>query len=348
MTVVATRDMGPLETTDAIKARDGGYSMRFRDHSVWAYGDTILAFAGEDDSSWRNSTVSWTADEDAADGITGFTETTDGLGAPVQFLPMRDDELAFNEAHAGEDCEEPCGAHLVLWPGAMVPDPARDRALVFYYEIYVEPGEWNFDSVGTGIAVWDQLDEPPQRPESSPGAEYPTLLFHVPEPGFGVAALADDGWLYAFACELEGGWGKPCRLGRVPLADALDRGAWEFAAGSGQWTTELEDAATLFEGESQMSVHYSEHLGRYLAVYAVAFGERVVLRTAPALDGPWSDEINVFSTLVPLVDDAFNYCGMAHPEFAVDGGRLEYVSYYRTTGDWIGEIRVVEVELEAS
>jgi hypothetical protein len=29
-----------------------------------------------------------------------------------------------------------------------------------------------------------------------------------------------------------------------------------------------------------------------------------------------------------------------------DDGALEYVSYYRSTGDWDGEIRLVEVELE--
>jgi hypothetical protein len=39
--VVATRDLGPLETTSAIKARDGGYSVAFQGKTVWLYGDTI-------------------------------------------------------------------------------------------------------------------------------------------------------------------------------------------------------------------------------------------------------------------------------------------------------------------
>ncbi|MBI2058600.1 MAG: hypothetical protein HYT87_02400 [Nitrospirae bacterium] len=29
-----------------------------------------------------------------------------------------------------------------------------------------------------------------------------------------------------------------------------------------------------------------------------------------------------------------------------DGGKIEYVTYFRSTGPWTGEIRLVEVELQ--
>ena len=139
--VVGARDLGALEVTDAIRGRDGGYSVLAWERSVWAYGDSILAFEGEDGSAWRNNTASWTADRDAADGVTGFSERVDGLGAPIELLPRTAEEAEFNAAHDGGDpnYEEPCGARKMLWPGAMVDDPARGRVLVLYSMFYGEP-----------------------------------------------------------------------------------------------------------------------------------------------------------------------------------------------------------------
>ena len=116
-------DLGALETTSAVKARDGGYSGTFRGRSVWLYGDTILSLAGEDGSAWRDNSWSWTDDADGADGITGFTEPVDALGAPCELFPETADEAAYNDAHRDQDvdgdgasdCEEPCGGREVLW-----------------------------------------------------------------------------------------------------------------------------------------------------------------------------------------------------------------------------------------
>lgn len=339
--VVAARELGPLETTDAVKARDGGSSVSFGDRTVWLYGDSILSLAGEDGQSWRDNTWSWTTDLDASDGLTGFTEPVDGYGAPEELFPETEEEVAYNADHRGDDCVEPCGGREVLWPMAAVEDVARDRVLAFYVKIHGEPGAWNFYPRGYGVAVWEDFEAGPTRPEVAPGAEEPTLLFTEEVDAYGGAAVIVDDHLYAYACEGDGE--KPCRVARVELADVLDRGAWTFWDGEG-WVADVEHAATLFAGNSQLSVHYNPLLDRFVAVHIDGVSDQVVLRTAEAPEGPWSREAFAFSA-EPAAGDGWVYCGYGHAELMGEGGRYEYVSYYRSTGDWTGEVRVVEVEV---
>jgi hypothetical protein len=66
------------------------------------------------------------------------------LGAPEEFFPETEEEHAYNVAHSGEGCEEPCGGREVLWPMDAVEDTANSRVLAFYVKIHGEPGAWNF------------------------------------------------------------------------------------------------------------------------------------------------------------------------------------------------------------
>jgi hypothetical protein len=320
-------ELGTLEQPESVRARDGGYSVGFQGRSLWLYGDCILSRAGEDGSSWRDNTGSWTEDLDASDGIAGFAQDEDGLGAPTEFFPQTAEEDAFDAAHAGEPCEQaPCGARYALWPGAAV--DAGDRVLAFYGKIYGEPGEWNFYEIGAGLAEWD--GETVTR-----AADLGWLLEDGPTPGEGAAVDGDT--LYAYACE-EDGWSKPCVVARAPLDDALDAGAWTWWDGEG--CGDRADAATLFDGASQMTVHFNASLGLWLAVYDS--WDTIRLRTSPAPEGPWSAEVDVAKTEASW-DGGMTYCGLAHPEYTRD--TTEIVSYYRSPADWEGEIRLLEVTL---
>jgi hypothetical protein len=317
-------ELGTLETSERIKGRDGGYSGAWRGRSIWLYGDTILALEGEDGSSWRHNSWSFTEDLDPADGISGFVERTDAKGAPRELFPPTQEEAEFN----GGD------ARMIPWPGAIVADVERDRALIFYFEIYGEPGEWNFHGIGHGIAVWEDFASQPARPEQT--------LFQADEPTFGTAALALEDHLYAYGCD--GGFTKSCKLGRVPLATPLDRSTWEFFDGDA-WTAELGEAAVVLDGGAMMSVHFSDHLGAYLAVYSKPLDDRVAARIAPAPEGPWSEEVLLFEAESSHDGDA-SYGALAHAEYAHEG--TELITYFRSPGEWRGEIRTVRVRLEPS
>ncbi len=345
--MVSAKDLGVLPTHPGIRGRDGGYGGTFAGRSVWLYGDTVLEEAAADGRRWRHNSWSATTDFDASDGLTGFLEPLDAAGAPEEFFPQTIDEQTWNDIHFVDDCTvEPCGSRWAVWPGAMVEDAARARALVFYFLVYAEPGDFNFQGVGSSIAVWDDFDAGPTRPELSPGTKHPTLLFGENEPELGAAALVVGDRVYAYACVTEG-LSKPCILARASLADALDHDAWRWFAGGGAWSPRAADARPVLDGNDIMTVTFCPALGVYLAVYSQPLGTRTLLRTAPAPEGPWSRATLAFATRKPE-GDATVYDALAHPELARDGGRVQYVSYSRSTGFLESEVRLVELTLAAA
>jgi hypothetical protein len=340
--VSSTRDLGPLEQSSAIRGRDGGYSVLVQGRSAWLYGDTVLAFAAEDGSTWRDNTWSWTLDLDARDGVSGFSEPLDAAGAPRELFPETAEEAVYNAAHSkaitGGACALPCGAREVLWPKAAVAAPGQ--ALVFYMKIHGEPGAWNFVSRGVGIATWSELEKGPTRSTPSVIDGEPTLLFGPDEPGFGdAAALGPDGYVYAWGRDDDTG-AKEEILGRAKPDEVNVRSAWRFWTGGG-WSERLTEANPVFDGASQMGIFRDESLDTWLALYLDEPSNRIVLRTAPAPEGPWSRELEVALALEP--PDGWPYCGLVHPEYAHDG--TELLTYYRSNGDGTGEIRAVEISL---
>ncbi|MCA9720039.1 MAG: DUF4185 domain-containing protein [Myxococcales bacterium] len=338
----AAEELGVVEASELYEGRDGGLSAIAFGRSVWVYGDTVLTVEDEWGHNWHHNSFSVTQDVDARDGVGGFTETLDPAGAPRHLIPPSPDELSFNLAHWGEDCEqEPCGARWAVWPGDPVWDAEAGRALIFYGLIYAEPGEFNFTSVGQSVAVWDVYEEPPRRPVIHPEAEHPDLLFLEGEPGWGVGSNIEDGFLYTFSCD-EDGLGHPCRLARVAAAEVLERDAWRYWDGA-SWSTEMDEADKLFEGAPIMEVSRSEHHGGWLAIYSSPFSRDVVARTAPALTGPWTRE----SVIYTAPGDDAPYDVVHHPEYAEEAGRVQYLTYSRPTTGWFGtEFPLVRVEFE--
>ena len=342
--LVSATDIGPLELNPKIGGRDGGYSGVFNGRSVWLYGDTILKEADAQGHTWLNNSWSWTADLDPAGGMTGFNERLDDADAPTEFFPLTEEEAIYNELHYGsEGCaEEPCGARWAMWPGPIVADSARSRALIFYGKIHAAPGEMNFYGVGNGLVVWEDFDAAPTRPEVNPGADEPTLLFSKEEPTFGSAAIVVADMLYAYACDLKD-YAKPCKVGRVPLADALDRSAWRFWDGAA-WQEKIGRAQALFDGNDIMTVAWCPFAGVYIAIYSQPMDAKTMLRTAPAPEGPWSRAVKLFDAQKPDGGD-WVYDALAHPEYAQNDGLTQYVTYSRSTGFFRSEHRVVKVEL---
>jgi hypothetical protein len=154
-TVANTTDLGTIPTNPDILGRDGAYSALFQGYSVWLYGDTFLATPNADGRGLISDSWSFTADLNAQSGITGFQERLDSVGAPAMILPETPAEYAFNQAHNGNPCQvQPCGARWALWPAAIVTDPSSNHALVFYGVISALPGSFNFQGIGSSIAVW--------------------------------------------------------------------------------------------------------------------------------------------------------------------------------------------------
>ncbi|MCB9759769.1 MAG: DUF4185 domain-containing protein [Alphaproteobacteria bacterium] len=319
LSVVDVRELGPMAQPAEIEGRDGGVSGLFQGRSVWVYGDGGATESGTFPNPWRNNSMSWTEDLDASDGLQGFVQPLDALGAADEFFPRTEDEQAFNEVHVDDgDCEDPCGARYAIWGGGPVED--GDRAWLSYAQIYSEPGEWNFHPVGNSLALWTDFDAGPTRPEVASGLSDPTLLFDSAAEGeFGPGLYLQDGFLAMYSCS-GGPWeDHGCRLGRAPVERALERDAWQFWDGSA-WTDAVTDAASLFRGSPNITIAENPFLGRWLAVY-MDWG-KVVARTAPAPEGPWSREVTLFE----VTEDGAMHAG-EHPELRQEEGGIVYISY---------------------
>jgi hypothetical protein len=348
VTVVSVQDLGTIPTNPDILGRDGGYSALFQGQSVWVYGDTFLAQPNTQGFTLISDSWSYTSDLSARGGITGFQEPLDSAGAPVMLLPETPAEQAFNAAHNGSNCQQPCGARWALWPASVVVNSESNQALVFYSLVSAQPGDFNFQSVGYSVASWQGLTYRPQRPTINPPVvpAHPDLLFNQNEPAFGSASLISNGVLYVYGCGVAtNGFDKGCRLGKVVAPEnVLNRSAWSYYAGNGSWSAQIGDAISAFSAASILSVAWNNYLQLYLAVYSEPFSQDVMLRTAPAPEGPWSQPVKAFTAMQPSQGNVYD--AHAHPEYDANGGQTIYVSYSRSTpAPFTSEVRLVSVQL---
>ena len=125
-----------------------------------------------------------------------------------------------------------------------------------------------------------------------------------------------------------------------------DRTAWEFWDGD-RWTPSWRFAKELFHGSSIMSVAWNDYLQRFIAVYSEPLSNRVKLRTAPRLTGPWSYEERLFTAQAPAGDGSI-YDATLHPEYSEQSGKVLYISHSRLTGEGFLEADLLlwRVELE--
>ena len=344
--VESTEEIASLQFIDTVLTRDGGHSIQFDGRSAWAFGETPLATPAADGAIWRSSTLGLTTDVDASDGIGPFEETGDAKGVPGEFLPLTADELAFNQAAAADDCVVDCGSRYAIWPGPMVIDPESGEALVFYSKVEVQPGDWNWNVIGQSIATWASVDAKPVRPEVRPNTDEPTLLFqtHREDPPLNQGAVVFEEYLYVYACEVD--WlNAPCRLARVPVGQALDRDAYRFFSNTSGWVQHVT-FHTVMDGGTMMSVHRNDYLGKFIAVHNGIVSADVMYHTANRPEGPWTGASLLFEGIQTNVDDLWNHSGVAHPEFAQEDGKIEYVTYFRPGSKFDGELRLVKVTFE--
>jgi hypothetical protein len=340
--IVQAIDVGTLEFSPLIRGRDGGYSALFDGRSVWLFGDTLLERPNAAGESMPDNTWATTTELDATGGIRGLTDRLDESGAPSRFLPLTGLEAAFNRSGLLEIGES--RARWALWPGALAPDPDRGRLLVFYSKIYAEAGSFNFAALGHSIAVWEGMGREVIRPEVRPGRPDPTLMFGAGEPSFGSGAVCVGDMLYAYGVN-PADFSKGMVLGRVNLAEALNRGSWEYYTAGG-WSGELREAVPVFEGNDIISVWFSECLDRYVALYSQPMTRDVMVRTARAPEGPWSVAVRAFRAWQPRNRLGWIYDALAHPEFRMGQGCEISVTYSREIGFLSMEMRQVQLKLE--
>jgi hypothetical protein len=69
-----------------------------------------------------------------------------------------------------------------------------------------------------------------------------------------------------------------------------------------------------------------------------------MIRTAPSPEGPWSGEKILFTAKQPTSGNVYD--ARAHSEYDLNGGQTIFVTYSRTTGAFLSEVRLVSVQLQ--
>jgi hypothetical protein len=342
--VAATTELGVVTQGVDLLGRDGGYSGEHNGRTVWVFGDT-QARTDTGDVRWLSNSAATSPVVGDANGPEQIDSLRDSAGQPAPLLAYTEPEQQYINAHSGPDCESPCGARWALWPGALVRDEARGRSLLFYQRVHAAPGEFNFYGVGRSLAVWPDGATTPQRVQAEASEQFPTLLWPADESGPGAAAMVEDGYIYAFACFRDDiDW--PCQLARSRLNEATDRSAWRFADTNGQWGSNRQGTDTLFLGNDIMSLAFNTYLGRYIVVYSQPLSRTIVMRSAPALTGPWSKEFVVAAALPSTNGNGAVYDAIMHPQYSDNNGQSVLVTYTRQPASGPRELRALRVELE--
>jgi hypothetical protein len=185
-----------------------------------------------------------------------------------------------------------------------------------------------FEVCGTDLAHVTGLKKGPQEWSVS----YLPLVDESVHANPSASALIEGDYIYIFTLYEAGT--RPQILTRIPLSGLGNpKDNLQYLGNDDQWHKGIEPAkakVVMAKGASEMSVRYHPELKKWLAVMVdpQIFSDKVLLRTAPNMTGPWTEgdviyRIPILQKSDPHYDaDTFCYAGKEHPEFEKPGELL--------------------------
>ena len=225
------------------------------------------------------------------------------------------------------------------WPsggGIVVPGPNGEPRLIVFLFHLTKRGEkdnaWNFKHIGSAMSIIDNVREPAEKWKVrqlaipySIGADQAHRDSAVRETNWGVGTSLrtqrhESGtktYLYIYGIYNAQPFNKQLLLARVPAVEVEKLDQWRFYAGEGRWSLRMSDAVHIADKmASELSVDEYVGNGRstFLMVHSEPlFGRRILVRSAPNPEGPWSKPMYVYT--VPGLDrgkDYFTYAAKGH------------------------------------
>jgi Domain of unknown function (DUF4185) len=293
---------------------DAAYSIPLPDgRSVWIFGDTLYGdrrvVEANEARMVRNSI-----------GVS----TCDGRGWKVDYVMRKGDK--------GQPLDFFQAQHKDTWYWAL-------DGFFYKNDLWVTllcmrdapkstPIALGFETCGADLAKISGLESDPQRWSVKYFPFVPDGKHAYPS----ATALVEGEYVYIFAL-LETG-SRPMLLTRIPLnglyapAEHL-----QYLSKSGTWKPGLSpaDAMNVMKhGNSEMTVRYHPSLKKWVAIlnYPKSLSDKIVVRTAPQLAGPWSEGKVIYR--IPEMqkgeagydNDTFCYAAKEHPEFRQSGSLL--------------------------
>lgn len=287
--------------------------------SLWMFGDTVegpfKTIRGLDLTSLRSNTGALVPRQDTAQGIKDIRFLADESGTrPRQIVPFAANENpAANRVWAIHGVT--VGTHVYL----------------FYHRVTLLKGVdvfTNFQLDGMGIARADVGDLHFTRltaPDRS------SLFWKGNQPTFGVFAVCADDYVYLWGCLATGMYlarTRPNTLEELAsyeyLVEAPDL---KHRTKAPRWSRQFEPTGQLFDSvPNEMSAAYNGHLRRFVAFHSLHRENKIVMRVAERITGPWSEPRLVYRP-ERATDADLIYAAKEHHELARDNGRVMYVTF---------------------
>lgn len=186
----------------------------------------------------------------------------------------------------------------------------------------------DFATCGSDLARVSHLDRDPQQWR----VQYFSLIPDGVKAYPSATTVVDGDYVYLFALYESGS--RPLLVTRIPLEGLGNpRKNLEYLAADGEWKPGFKPSnakQVMNPGSPELSIRYHPDMKKWLAVMVDpnGFSDKVILRYAPSLTGPWSDAQVIYYMPEmlpgPKRDYAtFCYAGKEHPEFETSG-ELEF------------------------
>lgn len=292
---------------------DAAYSIPLPDgRDVWIFGDTLYGthrvVNGNDPRMVHNSLGISTCDN--GQWKLHYVLRHNAHGKPISFFSPANPEhwyWAMDGFYAKGD----------LWVTLLCIEHAKKSA----------PAGMDFETCGSDLAQLSGLGKDPQDWRLTIHPLVPDGVKAYPS----ATTVVHDGYAYLFASYEHGT--HPLLVTRIPLS-GLDEPAkhLEYLGKDGAWHPGFDPAQAkevMPHGTTELSIRYHPRLKQWLAVSFApeGFSDRIILRTAPHLTGPWTpaqDAVTLYH--VPEMqpgpkrdNNVFCYAGKEHPELESPG-----------------------------
>lgn len=235
---------------------DLGHMFTHKDQLYMVFGDTY----GPEGGDWRSNSIARIADPDPASGfaIAAMTESTTGASKEI----IRSAKIP--------------GIEWTVIPTYGI--SLGERMVLHYMSVRMWGADDRWFVRRSGLAYSDDDGQTWTRSDT---ATWPAGT------GFEqVAYVAHEGMIYVFGIP-QGRFGG-VRLGRVTPQDMLNPRAYTYWDGQ-EWSADIRAATTVVPAPAgELSVAWSHAHQSWLMMYLEPVKRAVVLRSAPAMTGPWS------------------------------------------------------------
>lgn len=202
---------------------------------------------------------------------------------------------------------------------------------LYYHKITMDPELDVFEAFeinGMGIAKADLEGLQFERLQAPDGSYE---FWKGDEPGFGVFIQRIEEYLYLWGC-----LDTKMYLARVPAERIKELAAYEYLVQAPtpdrpgvepRWSSAFDTTAPLFTNvPNEMSASYNPYLGRFISLTTFERQDKLVIRTAPQITGPWGEPEVFYRPPRAKADSLFN-AGKEHPEFSRQNGKIIYMTY---------------------